>query len=126
MEPQSKRSSRTVPLKIISLILGYTFWYILSSSHTSTAWINIPLCFYNIPEQKSVNAPEGLSVKIAGKRSELRMLDLDELAIHIDAEQLRDGRNVLAITPETIFLPEQIKLVHYSPLNPIVELVKKS
>ncbi len=125
MDPRSKKTSRTVPLKIISLILGYTFWHILSSSHASTAWINVPLCFYNVPEEKSIKAPEGLSVKISGKRDELRMLDLQELAIHINASQLHDGKNLLAITPETIFLPERIKLVHYSPSNPTVELVQK-
>ena len=125
MESRSKKTSRTVPLKIISIILGYSFWYILSSSHTSTAWINIPLYFYNVPTEKSVNAPEVLSVKISGKRDELRMLDLQELAIHVNAAQLHDGKNLLTITPDTIFLPERIKLVHYSPSNPTVELVQK-
>ncbi len=125
MESRSKKTSRTVPLKIISIVLGYSFWYILSSSHTSTAWISIPLYFYNVPTEKSINAPEVLSVKISGKRDELRMLDLQELAIHVNATQLHDGKNLLTITPETIFLPKRIKLVHYSPSNPTVELVQK-
>lgn len=124
MELRSRKKPRNVPLKIISLILGYTFWYIFGSSHTSTAWITIPLYFYNVPEEKSIKAPETLSAKISGKRSELRMLDTKELAIHINAQQLHDGKNLLTITPEIIFLPDSIKLVHYCPSNPTVELIK--
>lgn len=125
MESRSKRTSRNIPLKVISLLLGYTFWYIFGNSHTTSAWITIPLCFYNIPELTTVRAPETVSVKIAGKRSYLRTLDTKELAIHVNAAQLHNGKNLLAITPETIFLPESIKLVHYFPSNPTVELVKK-
>ncbi|EKD48558.1 MAG: hypothetical protein ACD_64C00257G0001 [uncultured bacterium] len=125
MESRNKRVSRNVPLKVISLLLGYTFWYIFGNSHTTTAWITIPLCFYNVPSLTTVRAPEMVSVKIAGKRSSLRMLDTKELAIHVNAAHLQQGKNLLTITPETIFLPESIKLVHYSPSNPIVELIKK-
>lgn len=124
MESRSKKTSRNTPLKVISLLLGYTFWYIFGNSHTSTAWITVPLCFYNIPKQNSIRAPEALSVKIAGKRTELRSLDIHELAIHVNAAHLHEGKNILTITPETIFLPESIKLVHYSPSNPMVELIK--
>ncbi len=125
MESRTKKTSRNVPLKLISLLLGYTFWYIFGNSHTTTAWITIPLSFYNIPTQNSIRAPETLSVKIAGKRTDLRSLDTNELAIHVNASHLREGKNALTITPETIFLPESIKLVHYSPSNPTVELIRK-
>jgi hypothetical protein len=126
MEFQSRRDSRNVPLKIISLLLGFTFWYIFGNSHITTAWITIPLCFYNIPKQSKIKAPESVSVKITGKRSHLRTLDTHELAIHVNSEKLHNGKNVLQITPETIFLPESIKLVDYCPSNPTVELIKKS
>ncbi len=125
MESRTKKTSRNIPLKLISVLLGYTFWYIFGNSHTTTAWITIPLCFYNIPAQQSIQAPETLSVKIAGKRTDLRSLDTNELAIHVNAAHLREGKNVLTITPDTIFLPESIKLVHYSPSNPTVELIKE-
>lgn len=126
MESQSRRSSRNIPLKVISLLLGFTFWYIFSHSHTTTAWITIPLCFYNIPKHASIKAPESVSVKVAGTRAYLRSLDITELAIHVDSEKLHTGKNVLSITPERIFLPESIKLVDYCPSNPTVELIKKA
>lgn len=123
--PAKKTIWSNTPLKIISLLLGYTFWYIFGSSHISSAWITVPVCFYNIPQQISLNGPESIALKIAGKRSELRALDLDNLAIHINAECLTIGKNSLTLTEQSLFLPESIKLVHYSPSNPIVELVPK-
>ena len=125
MESRQSKNMPNLPLRIISLFLGYTFWYICGNFHTTTAWITIPLCFYNVPIENSIKAPEFLSVKITGKRTELRSLDVKELAVHINAELLREGKNFLSITPETFFLPESIKLVHYSPSNPTVEVIRK-
>lgn len=114
---------RNVPLKVISLMLGYTFWYIFGNSHTSTVWITVPLCFYNVPTAQTIRAPETISIKVAGKRSDLRSLDPEQLAIHINAEKLQHGRNILALTDDALFLPNFIKLVHYTPSNPMVEIL---
>lgn len=124
MESRRQKSSSSVPLKLISLLLGYTFWHIFGNFHTTTAWITVPLCFYNVSTERSIHAPESLSIKITGKRSDLRTLDTSELAVHVNAERLCEGKNLLTITPETFFLPESIKLVHYAPINPMVEVVR--
>lgn len=120
---KKKNVWRNAPLKVISLMLGYTFWHIFGNSHTSTAWITIPLCFYNVPEAQTVRAPETISIKVAGKRSELRALDPTQLAIHINAERLQLGRNLITITDDALFLPHSIKLVQYNPSNPTVEIL---
>ncbi len=121
--PTPKTNKLNVPLKFIALLLGYTFWYIFGSSHTTTAQLTVPLCFYNIPELHRIHAPELISIQIAGKRSAIRALDTDALAVHINAETVHEGKNLLAITQESLLLPESIKLVHYSPSNPTVELL---
>jgi hypothetical protein len=121
--PIKKHLWSNAPLKVISLILGYTFWYIFGNSHTSTAWVTVPLCFYNVATTQTVHAPETISLKIAGKRSDLRALDPEQLAIHINAEQLHSGRNLITLTDEALFLPNSIKLVHYTPSNPTVEIL---
>jgi hypothetical protein len=115
----------SIPLKLISIILGYTFWYIFGHSHTITTWITVPLTFYNVPQYNTVKAPEYVSLKISGKRADISALDITELAIHINAQKLQEGPNLLPITSESLFLPPSIKLVHYSPSNPMVELHKK-
>lgn len=122
MASHTTKNSRNIPLKLVSLLLGYTFWYIFGNFHIATTWITLPLCFYNVSEHHKVKAPESVSVKVSGKRSDLRSLDIENLAIHVNASRLKEGKNILRITPETIFLPESIKVVHYTPSNPTVEL----
>lgn len=114
-----------IPLKLISLSLGYTFWYIFGHSHTITTWITVPLSFYNVPQHGSLQAPEYISVKISGKRSDITALDINNVSIHINAQKLREGNNLIPITSESLFLPQTIKLVHYSPSNPVVALHTK-
>ncbi len=120
-----KTAWRNAPLKVISLLLGYTFWYIFGSSHTANAWITVPLCFYNVSEKTIIKAPETISLKVAGKRVDLRSLDPQQLAIHVNASKLSPGRNLLTLTDDTLFLPASIKLVHYNPSNPTVELYEE-
>ena len=123
-QPQVKKTAwRSTPLKLVSLMLGYTFWYIFSHAHNTTLWIQVPLCFYNLPDHTSIQAPEQVSIKVQGKRSLLRAMDFDQLAIHVNASKLKQGKNVLAFNQESLFLPESINLLHYSPSNPIVELI---
>ncbi len=121
--PAKRHIWNNIPLKVISLTLGYTFWYIFSSSHVGSLWVTVPLTFYNIPTTHSIVGPETVTVRIAGKRSEIRTLDFENIAIYVDAQSLKKGRNCLAITEEQLFLPSSIKLVHYCPSNPIIELV---
>lgn len=111
--------TKNTPLKVCSLILGYAFWCLLGSIQPITTQIAVPLCFYNTHDNKQLDAPEIVTVTLAGKRSHLRALDRNKLAIHIDAQDIETGTNPVAITSDTLFLPDTIKLVHYKPA-PIV------
>lgn len=119
----SQISTNNTPIKIISLLLGYSLWHIFGSPHSTTVQISVPLCFYNIPAGKVIKAPEQIAIQIVGKRSDIRSLDTEQLAVHINASLLKDGKNLLPITQETLFLPESIKLIHCSPINPIANLL---
>ncbi len=109
------------PLKVFSLILGYALWYIIGNAMSTTASLNVPLSFYNVPENTKVNAPESITIQIRGKRSLLRALDTDRLAIHINAQELNEETNSITLTNNMLLLPETINLVHYSPSNIVVE-----
>jgi len=113
------------PLKAIALILGYSFWYILSNGQTISVWLEVPLSFYAVPEHLILHAPDTIAINIAGKRTDLYNLDQNQLAVHIDANRLLIGSNNLSITAETLFLPETIKLLHYKPSNIFIEAKEK-
>lgn len=87
----------------------------------ASSWLTVPVCFYNIPSYAKLTAPDTIRVQIRGKRTDLRMLAHENLALHIDVSKLSQGRNFLAVTNETLLLPDSIKLVHYAPINPSIE-----
>ena len=113
------------PIKLTSIIFGYTFWCIFSASHTASQRLNIPLCFYNLSDSDIIEAPEKLSITISGKRTDLWNLDSKKLAAHIDMQGKKLGHHPITITAADLFLPETIKLVHYSPSNATINLTNK-
>lgn len=121
--PPLKKNRHSNLLKIIALIIGYTFWYIFGGSHAAVVSLSVPLCFYHVPADTHINAPESISVKLAGKRTDIRAVEHEHLAVHIDASKLQKGKNLLKITKQELLLPNSIKLVQYSPSNPMVELL---
>jgi hypothetical protein len=103
-------------LKIISLIFGFLLWYIIGQAFTTTMWLTVPVCIDDAPDNFIIESADIIKIHVAGKRADLRNLNLTSLAFHVDAQKLVAGTNRLAITAEKLFLPESIKLLNYSPL----------
>ena len=111
-----------VSLKIISLILGYSFWHAMSYNHNVNLWLAVPLCFHDVPENLEMQSPETIKINITGKRTDIYALDQKNLAVHIDGHYLQPGKNHLTITGETLFLPNTIKVIHYKPSNVTIDV----
>jgi hypothetical protein len=92
----------------------------MSGSHTITQELVVPLCWYDIPHTLDLEAPETMVITLTGTKKQLLSLNTHELAIHINAHDMIPGKNYIAITRENLFLPESIKLVHYSPVPVII------
>ncbi len=117
---------RNIPLKIISFICGYMFWYLLSGAHTVTIWKKVPLCFYAVPSNWTINSPETVEIQLSGKRAQLYTLSHDNLAIHINAQNLQVGKQPITITNNKLFLPDTIKLVNCIPSNLFITVEQNS
>jgi len=115
----------SLPLKVISLTLGYAFWCMLSQSHTASLQLTVPLTFYNVPQTLTVRAPETVHITLIGKRIDLWHIDLKTLALHIDMAGKQAGEHPLQLTVAQAFLPETIKLIDYTPCNLSVQLTPK-
>lgn len=114
-----KLLSNNLLVKVISFIFGYCIWSMLSASHVTTVELDVPLCFFNRPAL-ALQAPETVTVQLSGKRTALRALNTKTLAIHIDASRMHIGANPIVLETETLFLPNTIKLLHYSPTNLVI------
>jgi hypothetical protein len=113
-------------LKMTSLIFGFTFWVIFSNNHLSTMNMEVPLCFFGEIDTKEIDAPETIHIQLSGKRFDLYHLNRDALALHINIDELSNGHHVLEITPQKLFLPQTIKLVHWRPSNPLITIIEKN
>jgi len=110
-----------IVLKCMALIIGSSLWLTISSLHNTTLWVELPISFYNQHDHIVINAPETIQVQLSGNRTAIRMINVDELAIHIDVQKLNAGKNLIELHAHNLFLPELISVVNYSPLNSYIE-----
>ncbi len=99
---------------------GYLVWVMISGSHVISITEETPICMYNAESHQQIDAPESIMVTLQAPRNKLYSLDVEELAIHIDASRLQKGENHLVVDRSTLFLPEGINVVHYSPSNAVI------
>ena len=111
-------------LKINALIIAIGVWFFLNQTHSMIFYCNVPLCFYNQSENQSIDSPETIQICLKGHKNDFYRLSLDNLALHYDSSYLHDGVNTLVINDSNLFLPQEIKLLHYSPSNIVVKVKK--
>ncbi len=113
------------PIKIISLILGYTFWLALGARLITNQWITIPLSFYNTKKGIAISAPETVTVALRGTRTDLANLNFGQVAAHIDASQLSQGTQLISLHSQQLLLPNNIHMLHSKPSNIVVTIDTK-
>lgn len=111
--------------KISACIIGYSIWYCIAATQQTSIVVSVPLCFYNIPNNHTILAPEEVSITLQAKRETIHTLDGKPLVAHIDGSTLHTGENMILLTPETLFLPNSIAVLHcnYSPIKISLEPV---
>ena len=112
-------------IKIIALILGYSFWHIFSQLHVTRIWYTVPVSFYKVPKNIKIDAPEKIKIQLSGNRSDLYNIDVKALAFHINMQDAKVGNHIFKLTQEELFLPESIKLARCSPANIDIKMKKK-
>jgi hypothetical protein len=102
-------------LKLVSLALGFITWSLVWNHQPSCNWIEVPVCFYNIPTQMKVTAnQEKMKIQVQGKLADINQCN--NLALHIDARNFEPGQRCIYPDSELLFLPSSVKLVHSKPL----------
>lgn len=102
-------------LKLISLFLGLATWALLSNNQTSSSWIEVPVCFYNIPTGLNIVASlEKIAIKIHGKLADIKQCQ--DMGLHIDARDFKPGQQRIQPCKKQLFLPKSVRLVQSKPL----------
>ena len=114
----------TFHIKVISLILGYAFWYAIGQTQATKIWFDAPVCFYNIPKDAKISCKEKIKIQLFAKRADLYTIDKDTLAFHIDVANLQDKNTIIKLDPEQLLLPESVKMVRCCPASIAVSVQK--
>jgi len=115
-----------VQLKIFSLILAYGSWSMINKSHADDVWIEAPVCFYETAQGLKIAAPDSIKINLTGKRADLRLLDTQSTAIHIDSRTLKKGENKIALSDKQMMLPGTIKVTGWAPSHLDVKVEQTS
>lgn len=124
-QPSNTTNTNNAPIKIISCIIGYALWSLLSQTYHEQLELTIPVCLYNEPENYTITAPEMVTVRLQGTRATLRTLTHEQLAVHLDATTLHAGDNPLCVDAQTLFLPEDVNMLHYNATPLLITLTEK-
>lgn len=109
-------------LKFTSFITALLLWNMLNNFISSTMWISAPLCFYNMKKNFTIEAPEIISIQLKGKKSIIDQIKNEQIAVHINAQNLNFGINPYIITSENLLLPPSISLIDYKPRKLLINL----
>jgi hypothetical protein len=101
--------------KTLSVCFGICIWYVISQSRYDNLTLQVPLCFYPDNIGFMVQAPETVTITLAGLRSDLKQLTLDQMAAHVNLLSLNQHTQWLAISAQHLFLPGNIKMVQSIP-----------
>ena len=113
-------------IKIISFIIGYLFWSFIAQYQNITITESVPVCFYQTDENISISGPDYVNISLLGKRKDLYLFNAKDSAIHIDSTQYnKQGKNLIKLSRESLFLPDNIFLVELSPSSIIIEISTK-
>ncbi len=120
--PYLKVITNNLMLKVVSLMIGTACWLHYSYQQPVRLHRDLPVSFYNTDPDQVIQAPEQIHVELMAKRADLYRLDLDHLALHIDACKLHEGKQPLTIGHKQLFLPPSVKLVNYMTSNSYVHV----
>lgn len=113
-----------LPRKILSIIFGSGCWYFINRTIQSEMQISVPLSFYNSSPDTTIIAPEKVEICLRAQRNKLQSINPHFLAFHIDTQKLAEGSHTISLDAHQLFLPQSIKLIHYTPSPLVIEIQK--
>lgn len=101
-------------LKCCSLIFGYFLWTTFSEHQKIIVSLPIPVTFAATKENQHIDAPETITVTLAGTRKALIQARLTGLVV-CDATPLVHENQTFIVAEQRIVLPESVSLLNCTP-----------
>ena len=102
-------------LKTGALLTGYSLWFLFSQTQVVEQTVRVPIVWYDVPEGITIKSNNAIAVTVCHKRNQSHLLHTALQTIPFSADQLRIGKNNIALTKDHFFVPPDIKLLHCTP-----------
>lgn len=108
------------PLKILSLFLGFTLWFVVSAPRRESVYERayaVPLTLVGMPRDfvMTTPVPDTVSVRLRGRASDLRSLSSANLEVPLDLRTVVPGDITITIRPQAVNVPPQVEVVSLEP-----------
>jgi len=92
-------------LKVISLVLAFSLWYIVAGERGTEIVVSIPLEFRNLAESLEVieESAQQVEVRLRGSSDFLRALSPQEIQAAVDLSDAEPGEKTVYLTPDQFY-----------------------
>ena len=114
-------------LKVVSLVLAFSLWYIVAGERGTEIVLSIPLEFHNLPEGLEVieESAQQVDVRLRGSSEFLRALSPREIQAAIDLSEANPGQKTVYLSPSQVDTPYGVGVMRVTPasVNLVIEIL---
>ncbi len=112
--------------KVLALVIAIALWLVANLQHDVERNIAIDVNYANVPAGLVIvnNPPEKLNVRVRGPRSQLSMINANNMLFTIDLSNISDGMSKYEIGTDQITPPRDVQVTGISPAEIKIETDK--
>jgi YbbR domain-containing protein len=106
-------------LKLVSLVLGFSLWYIVAGGEGTELVLPVPLEFRNVPEGMEVieESVQQVDIRLSGSSEILRRLTPREIQAGVDLSGAQAGEHTIYLSPENVASPFGARVMRVTPAS---------
>jgi YbbR domain-containing protein len=111
------RASEHWGLKLVSLLLGFSFWFAVAREQGAELAISTALQLRDLPEGLEVieESVQQVEVRLRGPAETLRSLTPQRISAGVDLSDAGPGERIVYLTPENVTAPFGIRVMRVTP-----------
>lgn len=114
-----------IGLKLVSLALAFSLWYIVAGERGTEIVVSIPLEFRNLPEGLEIveESAQQVEVRLRGSSEFLRALSPQAIQAAMDLSEAKPGPQTVYLTPSQVETPYGVRVMRVTPasVNLVIE-----
>jgi YbbR domain-containing protein len=106
-------------LKLVSLVLGFSLWYVVAGGRGAELVLPVPLEFRNLPEGMEVieESAQQVDIRLRGSSEIARRLTPQEIQASVDLSGAEPGELTFYLSPENVVVPFGVHVVRVTPAS---------